>query len=147
MTADPDTVRGVEMTRETAGEILSREGYGVLSLADDGIAHSLPMSFGYDGDRLYFVFLQSTADSRKAWYAERTARASFTVVAARGKHDWESVVVSGPLDPVEDDEWPAMRAALEDNAWFPSLFSEAEPMTDVRGWSLLIESISGRRSR
>jgi len=134
------------MNREAATELLYRQGYGILSLADDGVAQAVPMSFGFDGDRLYFVFLQSTEDSEKAWYADRTVRASFAVVDARGKHDWASVVVRGPLERVGDDEWPALRDALEDNAWFPSLFAESEPMRDIQGWSLRIESISGRHA-
>lgn len=45
-----------------------------------------------------------------------------------------------------DEEWDALEDAIEENAWYPSLFSEADPMQGIQGWVLEIEELTGRRS-
>ncbi len=83
---------------------------------------------------------------KKERFAERTERASFTTYEVVSKHDWRSVVASGRLRRVADDEWDDIEAAIGDNAWYPSLFSEAEPMRDIQAWEFQIEAVSGQRS-
>ncbi|ELZ58154.1 MULTISPECIES: pyridoxamine 5'-phosphate oxidase family protein [unclassified Haloferax] len=139
----------IEMPAEEIDRLLREEGVGVLSLADDGVAYGIPLSFGYDADRgrLYFVFLRPGESSKKAEFAERTARASFTVWNAPSRDQWESVVVDGELRRVDDGDWDRVRDALEDNAWYPTLFSETEPMQDILGWELRIDSRTGLQRR
>ena len=47
----------------------------------------------------------------------------------------------------DDGDWDRVRDALEDNAWYPTLFSETEPMQDILGWELRIDSRSGLQRR
>ena len=142
-------VQGHEMDGETARAFLREQGFGVLSLASDGEAYGIPISYGYDAeaDRLYFVFLRPAATSKKERFGAATERASVLVFDVPSREEWRTVVVGGTLRTVADDEWPAVRDALEDNAWFPSLFSETEPMQDIVGWTLEIEEVTGMHSR
>lgn len=140
-------VEGIEMERADVDQFLREQGVGVLSLASGGEAYGVPVSFGYDGgDSVYFVFLRVSERSKKEEFAERTERASLTVHDVSSKHVWTSVVVSGTLDRVADEDWDELEAAIGDNAWYPSLFSEAVPMQDIVGWELRVEEITGQRS-
>lgn len=140
------SVQGIEMDRADAEDLLRTSGVGVLSLARGGEAYGVPISFGYDGERLYFLYVRGSDNSKKHRFSRETARASFLVYEVGDKHDWRSVVVSGPLERVSEDEWDALLDAVEDNAWFPSLFSEAEPVADFAGWALSVEEITGQQS-
>ncbi|MGM0592659.1 MAG: pyridoxamine 5'-phosphate oxidase family protein [Halobacteriota archaeon] len=139
-------VQGIEMSDVDADELLQTKGFGVLSLAADGEAYGIPVSFGYDGERLFFVFLRPAETSKKERFVDETERASFLVYDVTSAHDWRSVVVSGPIRRLDDDEWDELVAALEDNAWFPSLFSQTEPMRAMIGLTLLVEDVSGQQS-
>lgn len=139
-------VQGMEMDAAEAESLLHEEGYGILSLAADGEAYGVPLSFGYDGEAVYFIYIRGSENSKKTRFARATDRASFLVYRVTGKHDWESVVVTGALEEVTDDEWPTLVDAIDDNAWFPSLFSQSEPMDDFVGWRLVVEEISGQHS-
>jgi len=139
----------IEMSTEEIDRLLREEGVGVLSLADDGVAYGIPLSFGYDAERerLYFVFLRPGESSKKTEFAERTARASFAIWNAPSRDEWESVVVDGELRRVDDGDWDRVHDVLADNAWYPTLFSETEPMQDILGWELRIASRSGLQRR
>ncbi|KAB1186716.1 MULTISPECIES: pyridoxamine 5'-phosphate oxidase family protein [Haloferax] len=139
----------VGMSDEEVDNLLREQGVGVLSLADDGVAYGIPISFGYDAElgRLYFIFLRPGELSRKEDFAERTVRASFAVWDSPSRYEWKSVVVDGELLPIADEEWPRVNETLEDNAWYPSLFSETEPMQDMLGWELRIDHRSGLKRR
>jgi hypothetical protein len=146
-TSDIDALVGNRMDEAEADELLHAAGVGVLSLARDGEAYGVPVSFGYDGDdRLYFVFVGFGEESRKEAFAAETERASFTAYDVGGTEDWRSVVVAGPVERVPEDGWDAAREALGDNAWYPSLFSTADPMRDLVLWSLRIEEKTGLRN-
>jgi nitroimidazol reductase NimA-like FMN-containing flavoprotein (pyridoxamine 5'-phosphate oxidase superfamily) len=142
-------IQGTEMDDATARAFLREQGFGVLSLAVEDTAYGVPISYGSDGDaeRLYFVFLRPGERSRKERFAEATERASFLVFDVPSREEWRTVIAAGTLRVVDDDEWPAVRAALDDNAWFPTLFSETEPMRDIVGWALDVDEVSGMHSR
>jgi nitroimidazol reductase NimA-like FMN-containing flavoprotein (pyridoxamine 5'-phosphate oxidase superfamily) len=133
-----------EMTDRAAAAMLRSHGHGTLSLADGGEAYAVPMSYGYDGD-CYFVFRQPREQSRKVAAIEATERAALLVTDVRSKHDWASVLAEGPVEEVPDAEWDSLLAALEGNAWFPSVFSETDPMQRFRGYRLVPERVTGRR--
>lgn len=139
-------LQGIEMSTDEAETVLRQQGFGVLSLARDGDAYGIPLSFGYDGTNLYFVLLRPGEQSKKEEFIRETETASFLVYDVTDKYDWRSVVVTGRIEPVDDDEWPAVRDALEDNAWFPSLFSETQPMQDILGWKLVVDTVTGQKS-
>jgi hypothetical protein len=142
---------GYHMDRESAKAMLASAGVGVLSLSADGESYALPMSFGYDGgERLYFVFLEAGERSLKTEFADETARACVTVYETGGEESeagtdgWASVVAKGPVRRAETDEWNALRSALADNAWHPSLFSGASPTGGLTGYVLRIDELTGR---
>lgn len=140
-------LQGIQMDEREIDEFLQDQGFGVLSLSDGTEAYGVPVSFGYDGEsRLFFVFLRVGEESKKAAFAEKTERASFTTYDVVSKHEWKSVVASGKLEQVAADEWDDVVEAIGDNAWYPSLFSEAEPMQDIQGWEFRIEEITGQTS-
>lgn len=140
-------VEGIEMDREAVDAFLREQGRGILSLTDGHEAYGVPVSFGYDGEAsCYFVFLRVGERSKKEQFAEQTDRASLALYDVTSKHVWTSVIASGPLRQITDDEWSDLIAATEDNAWYPSLFSEAEPMQDILGWELHLEDVTGQQS-
>lgn len=146
VTPDIEPLAHSRMSETEIDRFLTRQGIGILALARANDAYSVPLSFGYDGDdRLYFVFLQGAPASRKAEFAAATERASFSAYEVASRDDWESVHVEGPLAEVGDENWDDLVAAIEDNAWYPSLFRESEPMADFRGYALLAEEVTGLR--
>lgn len=71
------------MHRAEIDQFLREQGTGVLSLADAGETYAPPMSFGYDGDRLYFVMIRFGDDSTKLDFADTTTRATLTTTCSR----------------------------------------------------------------
>ncbi|MFC6823792.1 pyridoxamine 5'-phosphate oxidase family protein [Halopelagius fulvigenes] len=140
-------IEGIEMDREDVDTFLREQGVGVLSLTDGQEAYGVPVSFGYDGeDSLYFVFLRIGEQSKKEQFAEQTGRASLTVYDVTSKHVWTSVIAAGSIRQIPDEDWDELEDAIEDNAWYPSLFSEAIPMQDIVGWELQIDELTGQQS-
>lgn len=135
-----------EMDESEIETLLQGQGHGTLSLAADGQAYAVPMSFGYATDRLYFLFRRPQEQSRKLTFIEETDRASFLVTDVGSKHDWASVLIEGPVKEVPEDAWEALVDAIDANAWFPSLFSETDPMQSLVGYELLAERKTGRKS-
>lgn len=141
-------IEGIEMGREEVDAFLREQGVGVLSLTDGQEAYGVPVSFGYDGEgSLYFIFLRVGEESKKEQFAEQTERATHTVYDVTSKHIWTSVIATGTLHQILDDEWDELETAIDNNAWYPSLFSEAVPMQDIVGWELRIEVITGQQSK
>jgi hypothetical protein len=144
MNSTEDAFAGHRMTEEAVDDLLSRVGVGVLSLARDGEAYGIPVSYGYDGEAtIYVVFVGYGETSRKETFAAATERASLAVVETNASDDWRSVIVDGRLVEVDRDEWPAAREAIEATAWYPDLFRTAEPTRDLQIWALRIDERSG----
>jgi hypothetical protein len=144
MSSDVDALGSNRMTDGEVNELLSRVGVGVLSLARDGEAYGVPVSFGFDGEEtLYFVFVGYGAESRKEAFAAETARASFTAFEVTDRDRWRSVVVGGRLESVDREEWTSATEAIEANAWYPSLFRTADPTGGLEIWALRIDERSG----
>jgi nitroimidazol reductase NimA-like FMN-containing flavoprotein (pyridoxamine 5'-phosphate oxidase superfamily) len=141
----PSGERKFEMTDDEVERMLRAADYGVLSLAADDEAYAIPMSFGYDGEGLYFVFRRPAERSRKLEFIEETDRAAFVISSVTTKHDWASVVVEGPVVPVRDEDWSALLESLDETAWFPSIFSETDPRQDFVGYYLVVEQATGRK--
>lgn len=145
--SDVNALRGAEMSRDEMSAFLREQGIGTLSLAWDGDAYAVPISFGYaDGPpRLYFDLVRFGDESRKVEYAERTTQACFVTYDARSRFDWRSVVAVGEIREVPESDREEMDEVMEDNAWFPSLFPPSEPMTGVRRSVLHVEEVTGRK--
>ena len=139
-------IRGLHMDRDEVDAFLADQGYGVLSLADGGSAYGVPVSFGYDGEsKLYLYLIQFGDGSRKLDYVEETDTACVVTFDVESRFRWRSAIVSGPLQPLPEDEVETMEEVMNDNAWFPSLFPPEDPMTAVRRLELHIEEVTGRK--
>ena len=136
---------GTDVEDAVIDDVLTEMGVGVLSMHADGVPYGVPLSFGYDGDdRLYFVFLDASADLRKEQYAEQSDVASFTTFDIDPDGSWRSVIVAGSLDRITIDEWDTAREAMADNAYQSNLLSEYELQENTNVWALTIEERSGR---
>ena len=135
---------GLELDDAEIDDVLYELGAGVLSMSADGVPYGVPLSFGYDGDRLYFVFLGATADLRKETYAEGSDAASFTAVDVGTDGAWRSVIVAGPLDRITPDAWDAAREAMLDNAYQSDLLADHELRANPNVWALEPDDRSGR---
>ena len=135
---------GSEMDDVEIDELLMDVGVGVLSMSAEGVPYGVPLSFGYDGAKLYFVFLDASTDLRKETYAEQATEASFTTFDIDPDGSWRSVIVSGPLDRIVIDEWDDAREAMADNAYQSDLLGEYELQENPNVWALDIQERSGR---
>ena len=144
MDSDLRPLLGLELDDSAIDEVLRETGVGVLSMSADGVPYGVPLSFGYDGDNLYFVFLGATADLRKETYAEQSDEASFTAVDVDPDGAWRSVIVSGALDRITPERWDAAREAMLDNAYQSDLLAEHELQENPNVWVLDVRERSGR---
>lgn len=142
---DSTAVRGIEMSDAEIEAFLEAQGHGVLALANDGASYAVPVSFGYDGERLYVHLIRFGDSGEKFAYVDGTERACLTAYDVDSRFEWRSVVVRGPLRAVPDSETDHMEAVIEENAWIPSLFPPTSPMTGVERFELATEEASGRK--
>ena len=136
---------GTPMDDDEIDDLLETQGYGVVSLCRDGEPYSIPISFGYDGESVYFAFLEDSPDSRKIAAIEEGATARLLAMDVRGRFDWQSVSVTGPvrsIDP-DDEEWEEFMDILIDNGWFMRSFERSESVESVQGWELVPDEIRG----
>ncbi|WP_353633890.1 pyridoxamine 5'-phosphate oxidase family protein [Halobacterium sp. NMX12-1] len=141
------TLRGVAMDETERDEFLRQRGIGVLSLASENVAYGMPVSFGWDGDDLYFILLQFGEDSEKLDYAATTERATFSTYNFEDEHHWRSVVARGPLEEVSDDDTDDVTETMFENAQFASLFPHGEPITDQPRYRLVPEELTGQKGQ
>jgi nitroimidazol reductase NimA-like FMN-containing flavoprotein (pyridoxamine 5'-phosphate oxidase superfamily) len=143
---DAAVFRGSGMTDHEIDTFLLEQGWGVLALADGGDAYAVPISFGYDTEGYCYVdLIQFGTDSRKLDVAAETATACLTVSEVESQFDWRSVVVFGTLETLPEEAEPRMKEVMEDNAWYPSLFSGTEKMTSVERFRLEVDATTGRK--
>ncbi len=149
MTADEqtETLSGIEMSEGEIAQFLSEQGHGILSLADDGDAYGIPVSFGYDGEFLYTSLLKFGDVSQKIEYLEETDTVCLTTYHASTRFDWKSVVVRGEFREVSEEDVEYMDSVLDENAWFPTIFPPSDPMTGVRHIALVPDEMSGRKGQ
>jgi hypothetical protein len=136
---------GVPMREKDIADLLRSQGYGIVSLCRDGEPYSIPISFGYDGEAVYFGFLEDGPEPAKMAYISEGATARLLVTDIRGRFDWRSVAVSGPVHRVdpEGDDWDHLLGTLEDNAWFMRSFEASDAVESIQGWELEIEELEG----
>ena len=122
-----DELDGYDVVRMTDEEIdgyLASQHVGVLGLPTGDAPSLRPMSFGYDGaSRLYFLYVVG-AESRKTELSDRADTARFLVYSAETPFNWRSVLLTGELDEVPDDERDVARDALAE-AWRPDVLERA----------------------
>lgn len=100
-------------------QFLSNQRIGVLGLPTDWTPYLVPLSFGFDGDsHLYFTYVGS--ESRKERLSDRAETASCLVYSVDTPFNWESVLLTGTIERVSDDETDDLADVL-DTAWRPDL--------------------------
>lgn len=146
MPVDPfDQWLGDEMAQEEIDTLLDSAGWGILSMAQDDEVYSLPISFGYTGDEIYFAFIRQTPSDKKFEYISDGQSVQLLVTDVKSRLEWQTVAVSGPVRSIErgGDEWTDMLDALEDNAWFSSDFKLATMSHGLQGFRLIPEEKQG----
>ncbi|WP_340098030.1 pyridoxamine 5'-phosphate oxidase family protein [Salinibaculum salinum] len=114
-------------------ELLTRCGVGVLSMDGGTYPYSIPMSFGYDGSEPIFSIQLGTGEqSHKQECLDRSSTVCFTVYDEPTPETWESVVITGELEKLPEEESKAAFAALATNAEFPA---------DVRVWGVPLADV------
>lgn len=98
---------GSRMDAIEINEFLETQDSGVLALADDDVAYSVPVSYAFDPDDSAVHFRLGYGDqSQKRAFVDATASASF-VVAAETDQGWKSVVAQGPIEEQSESAFEA----------------------------------------
>ena len=139
------TVEEIQLTEMDDDDIrafLRSQKTGVLGLPTGEVPYLLPMSYGYeDGSTLYFTFVGGP-DSHKRGLIDGTDRARFLSYAAQSPFNWESVLLSGTVEPVPEAEWEDIAAVLE-SAWRPEIIETAMATEEVTVYRFAAEEWTG----
>jgi hypothetical protein len=134
-----------ELSRDEVDSVLVEVGYGFLGLARESTPYVLPMSFGYDGEALFF---QMNSTGRKFDFISDATPASFAVLAIDQETGvTRSVSVDGQLREVPEERTQAAFDALAATANFGTdleLWGVKLQETDPRLYTLQPDSVSGR---
>ena len=136
------------MSENDIEQALKAHGYGVISLCEDGEPYSIPVSFGFDGECIYFPFLVS-GDSTKTEYIGEGQRVRFLVTEVQNLYDWQSVSVSGCVEAIDpdSDEWDHFITILVEQDWFDPQFEDAASIDTIEGWKLDLDDAAGMERR
>ncbi|WP_255191326.1 pyridoxamine 5'-phosphate oxidase family protein [Natronobeatus ordinarius] len=134
---------GKPMSEDDAVEFLNDRGTGVLCLAAERRAYGVPVAFAYDSgsDRVLFD-LGFAAESKKRSFIERTDEVCLTVYEHSSPHEWRSVVVTGPLEGLAEDD---VDEELE--SWFYTVAGDVdveETDLELQWYELRADDVSGR---
>jgi len=104
---------GYEMTDDEAQSLLRAKGHGVLSLGANNRGYGIPLSYGYDADenRIVLEFVNGS-ESKKQQFAETTDEVTLTVYNHENSERWESVIVTGSLQQLTQNDVSDRFAAL-----------------------------------
>ena len=144
---DTERMRGVSMSATEIDSFLYEQGHAILSVANNGDAYAVPVSFGYDGDGIFLYLIQFDGQSKKLDFSAGTGTVCLTGYDVKNRSEWECVLICGTLEPVPESEFDYMDGIMDDNAWFPSFHPPDWPITEVRRTMLSIDSISSRKGR
>ena len=138
-------------------EVLSRGTSGVLALlGDGGWPYAVPMSYAFDGEKLYF---HCAREGHKLDAIRREARASFCVVdrddvkPAEYTSYFRSVIIFGRVRVLEDEAQKRAAIELLARRYFPEDSAENRRRAIEREWAGLcmlemdIEHMSGKEAK
>lgn len=131
-----------EMDDDDIQQTLSNENVGVLGLPAESGPCLRPLSFWFDGDSaLYFVYVLGN-DSRKVTLSDQADIARFLIYNIETTFNWESVLLTGTIEEVPEDEQEAIETEI-DIAWKPELFERASGQKDTALYRFEIEEQNG----
>lgn len=140
-----DGLRDYGMVRMDDDEIqgfLSSQQTGVLGLSADDAPIMRPMSFWYDGaSSLYILYVLGTS-SRKAELTDRADVARFLVYRADTPFNWMSVLLTGTITPVSEDERDEIQEKMV-MRWRPDVFERASTSGNTTLYQFQIEDQVG----
>lgn len=128
----------------TIDAVLERAGYGFLGFARGDRPYVIPVSFGYDGEALYF---QLNDEGRKHEYITEGVPVTFNTVSPREGGTMESVFVEGTFHEVAGEDSVHAMEVLAENASFGTDFGAwNKPLqeTDFSEYVLQPAELSGR---
>lgn len=115
-----------EMSQEAIDEFLNSRGHGLLSLASQDRAYGIPIVYGYDPEgELFSMEFLFQEESKKQTFLTENEEASLCVYDWESMDSWQSVVATGELVHITDEERIAELMSLL-----------AADNTDVAPWSL-----------
>lgn len=128
-------------------QFLTSRGLGVLGVARDGEAYTIPIAFAYDdaGERCILRFIMGE-DSEKSAFVSETERASLTTYEWDSKDDWTSVVVRGPIGKLASEDMAQAAALFSDVGEEAALEVFNDPISEyeTEWYELRVEEVTGR---
>lgn len=142
MTQRDDPWYGHRMTDEEVERFLNEQAIGVLSLASDGRAYGLPMSFAYDadGDRL-LMDMGFAVPSKKRRFLEETDEATMATYDWESHTNWASAILTGTIHRVSEADIDEETAS-----WYQSVARDidvAGTVDDLAWFELRINELTG----
>ena len=133
------------LSEDGIDQLLQSQGYGIISLCDGGQPYSIPVSFGYDSDCVYFPFLITSGETTKTDFIDEGTMVRLLVSEVRDLFNWRSVTINDRAQPVasDDEEWEHFIDVLVDHEWFRQEFERATSIESVQGWKLGVDDCHG----
>lgn len=142
MTLPADPWYGHRMADDDTERFLNEQATGVLSLADEGQAYGVPMSFAYDAANGRLLMDMGFGDaSKKRAFIEETDSACLTTYEWNDPTDWTSVIVTGSLSRLSADEVDDSTAS-----WYQQIATDidiAGGVAELIWYELTIEDLTG----
>ncbi|MFC7026767.1 pyridoxamine 5'-phosphate oxidase family protein [Halomicroarcula sp. GCM10025324] len=140
---DLETAGLAQMDDAAIEDFLRSQRFGILGLPADGAPYLVPISFGYDGDALYFTFIGGP-ESQKRTLIRASDTATFLVTDVSSMFNWESVVLTGTPERVPESEWDELADVLG-GVWRPEVFEDALESEDIVIFRFDVEERNGIR--
>ena len=147
---DPPPTAGTKMTQSEIDSFLEGVGHGVLSMGVEDHGYGLPITYWYDPtDRQVILGFLQVPESKKARFLTETEEVTLTVYDFEDMDVWESVIVTGSLEPLADPDVPERFATLffvreEGNPGGKQAYNWGQ--YDRAWYEIDIDDISGRYS-
>jgi nitroimidazol reductase NimA-like FMN-containing flavoprotein (pyridoxamine 5'-phosphate oxidase superfamily) len=137
------------LSEDDIDRVLESQGFGVVSLCNGDDPYSIPVSFGYDSESVYFPFLVTSDKAAKTDFIEDGATTRFLVTEVRDLFNWRSVTITDTVRSVDpdDEEWDSFIDVLVKDGWFMDEFERAESIELIQGWKLGLGDVHGMQRR
>lgn len=132
------------MDEETVEAYLDDHQFGVLSLAKDSEAYGIPVAYHrWDGSLL--LRLGEHEGSKKVAFIESTDTACFVIYGADPPEESWSILITGTIEPLPDEEAAALDEAILNRLFVPLRVFD-EPIDDLETglYRLTMDEITGR---
>lgn len=142
MTLPDDPWYGHRMSDDEVARFLDEQDVGVLSLALEGRAYGIPMSFAYDRPNERLVMdMGFGGESKKREFLEGTVEATLATYEWTSPTNWASAVATGAVRPLSEED-----VDDETASWYQELASDidvAGPVDELVWYELRIDELTG----